>query len=479
MTRKVNRRKVVLGNPAERIPIGYESQNAGKNFYLLVPTKYGGRLALTISSGTPRTITVKKEKTQLAQEKAAILRLDLPPGKANGRYDVTIDADEKVKCELVQKSRARVSKSLQSDALVPWVFFYWPYGGNWPDAAAQTMAKFGRYTGLKTTGRKVRKTTRYYNDASRWETKNHKKKGGQTFEGHCHAASNASALFETPVEATVRSADGKADLKLSVAELKLLATEYYANYGQETVVWEPTQGKEVRVGDQEANWHLPAYFKPEGPWTRKAFEDALKECRFKEEDIESWVYYFASADGQSYQQGFLNAALHASFGESAATFFDTLMTQMLQEGQPLVSNMREASEGMSCSPVWNQVFYEYQATFVEGSSMFEMIVDCVLTANADNVNPSTPPLKYRHKWKLSFDLAGDIDTDAASNRWLESRLVQKGADAVDYKVYIPTDLSILQPCAKDRNEETPEYGGNPYVGHDLLDLIQVRQRFKA
>jgi hypothetical protein len=362
--------------------------------------------------------------------------------------------------------------------LVPWTFWFWPYGGD-PDAvhaarqAADVLARFAWWSGAK---------DEVVEQVKQWELRYHFQKD-YTYEGHCHGAANASALFREPSGGEFFNPKNARKIAFTRLELKLLATEYYTNYGQEAPVWElrgsgpmaknrvGEDPRTLKKGGDPTLKYLLYYIEPEAIPDRDKL--ARRFAGDNVGDSDGWADYFHSGDQDTFEE-----LVQDCFGDAAATYFEALLEYIGDQSLPLISNIRSGHGGDTPSSVWNQAVYKFSAEYVEMNHVATdperaMIVRCDVWSNDDgDVDDGATPLDdsaaihFVYEFRLFFDDRGRPDAKQA-NRW--SRCQRANGTVV----YAPSDFTVLQRCAADRQtcgNERDE--GHPFVGHGVLDLLE-------
>jgi hypothetical protein len=352
-------------------------------------------------------------------------------GKVSGSYGMW--------ATFAEIGTAREADNDSSDPLIPWNFWYFPYGGPGvnPDFTAWGSAL-------------LRPCQKYESDFEEtgvfsWEKDHHDNADGkaQGWWGHCHNSAPASMIFKTPPAA------GKKFNKETFLceELKFFATEYFG-----------------RQGALDSVWGLPGT----GPMGRSGFFQENKP----------------SADPKK-------------FGTLIGDFHRSLQNQILLKRLPLLMDLRDAT-GSDNSAVWNQAIYKYTAQMWEtpaSNNWLDITLKTTLNANDDRMNgncsstgvpanitpnplgggPDAVPAAgaIRRDQSLGYHLFfkedGTLDSGNAKNEWSSVTLDSNGTD-------LHSPRFMFAP-KKPAGNSSPD--GNPnIVVSDVLLLLELRDRFK-
>lgn len=452
-----------------RLRIGHPSQSHHR-FEVWIPSTVRGNLKLTVPTGTTPTLAHRTNGNVVLASTAGVLHTewecDLADG-AHGWYDVDLDSSQVIQCDFSQSGHARTG----AGPWIPWTFWFWPYGRD-SAAAGDVMRRFARLTGQDPDA------------ADTWETTNHHV-AAYNFEGHCHGAANASALFQEPAHDNTRVTDNTSGRyeDFSRAELKLLAAEYYTNFGQEQTVWELKGSSAHRMDQnrmcQEAErFYLLGYLKPGGTIDRPTLVAALRDDNIA--DADGWADWF-----QARAVRFPNQ-VGQSFGQAAASYFQTLLDQIGVAGQPLISNIRSGHAADGPASVWNQAVYKYKATYQEStiasatSAWRIMDIRCTVLTNDDrDVGDAVTPaddsmaLRFENDWRIVFDVGGRCDPGSTRGLWRSCQRRAAGGGGL-IQVYAPTDLTVLQRCVGVRQVNgDAQHEGNPHVTRYLEGVLPL------
>jgi hypothetical protein len=481
------------------LPIGHTTtlqSTEFTKFRIWVPTDSGGVLSVRIkgsTGGSPkngmRGVTLERPIGHVIVGRDPVDIYDVTAGEF-GEFFVTAigDVGDHIICEFTQTSFSRDGPDKSDPPLIPWNFWYWPTSrsdqNKYHAMAGDIMAKYGRAFGKDPDACRNAELIDHSTDAISTAPY-------FDYQGHCHNASPASALFERPPFETKYNNETFTEL-----ELKFLAAEFYGNFGLSAKVWELNQGEEI-LSDQPRN--LLAYLKPGRPKTVRDLIDGLKrDYRPSDKDeVANRVNNWFQKRFNGKESAFVDQ-VNKWMGEAAAGFYDKLIELMRVGKHPLESNMRGYRGSDSPSSVWNQVFFWYEAWYMQNtlpSDEKDIVMICDLRSNLDDYHASPVPavspnpsevfpanddsLGFRHVWRVIFDNAGKIVKSDPRNEWRS--IVNKKLE----DLYIPTSLLILgtpdNNMPKGPMDATRKLRvGNKYVSHDLLKagLLKLRQRYR-
>jgi hypothetical protein len=486
-----------LSPPVLPMPIGHITTLPNSDwtrFRLWVPTDSGGVLSLRIKgSGPPkggmRGVKLERPATKVIVGFDPVVIYDVKRGEFGEFFVVALgDVGDQITCEFVQISFSRDGSGEKDPPLIPWNFWYWPTSrseqNRYHAMAADIMAKYGRAFGKDPDACRNAELIDHSTDAISTAPY-------FDYQGHCHNASPASALFERPPFETKYKNETFKEI-----ELKLLAAEFYGNFGLSAKVWELNQGEEI-LSDQPRN--LLAYLKPGNPKTVRAVIEGLqRDYRPSDRDevatrTNGWFQKRFNGKENAFAE-----QVNKWMGNAAAGFYQALIKLMRVDKHPLESNMRGYRGSDTPSAVWNQVFFWYRAYYMQNIPLRDekdIVIQCELRSNLDSYDASPVPgvspnhlevfpdhdysLGFTHVWRIIFDDAGKIVTSDPRCEWRSIR----NKDRED--LYAPTSLLILG--TPDNNMPTGKMDadrrlrvGNKHVSHDLLKagLLKLRQRYR-
>jgi hypothetical protein len=485
----------------ERLRVGWEN-NAPEEltrFRLWVPTNTGGDLGITHMNGG--TVDLRRPYGKVVKAAQNHVSYEVKAGEF-GEYFVVAKgkANSVILCTFIQSSFSRDGTGDSDPPLVPWNFWYWPTakGNPYQKGAADIMARYGTAFG-------------HDPEACRQaELDDHATKevsgGDYDWEGHCHNAAPASALFEEPKPVTH---NGQA---FSEEEMKYLAAEYFGNFGHfQGMVWELKRGPS-KPGGSSARWYLPGYFKPGTDMSRAALVDglerefqgnlALDDPKLVKGAEQTADIYVGALGGDAA----FSKQMNEWMGELAAEFYQALIDYMRVKKHPLLANMRSYKASGGPQQVWNQVYFYYWAFYMEKEPQStgvdpdhpsaahyddkDMVISCLMRANLDHhVDTSDLParisgddviptdglsLVFKHLWRIQFDDAGKIIVQDPRNTWHYIHTDK------DEPLYAPTELMPLDKLTTSRKSADKISLGNKFVGTELLDagLLKVRKRYQ-
>ncbi|APR75989.1 Hypothetical protein A7982_01336 [Minicystis rosea] len=461
-----------LGMRVFRLPLGIPQADPGGLTYwrIWIPTDTGGTLQITHDHSALLTLSKNNPVTGHVATGTGTLTYEVPIGEY-GAFVVAAGTGRvgTIGCTFKQKGWSRVDQPLDAAPLVPWNFYYWP--SSQPEIAARSRAVMKRYaTAVGKDG----------DAAEKWELDNHQPAGADGWAGHCHNAAPASALFKPIGPKTISGA------AFDEEEMELLAAELFGNYGMLGKAWTLGAPWTLPGTTESGRFSLPAYLKPGMPKTRAALVEGL-EAELGPKGAQVADALIAQNGGEA--QFATNMA--QQMGQLAAKLYDALTQWMRFGGHPLVSNMRDYTGFLGSVPVWNQIFFHYEATYVETAGTnddLDMTIDCQLTSNQDtNPSPGLPArivngevvptsgssMLHKHLWRIIFSHAGKIDAANPRGAWKSLKNV------AGFELYPPTELYWI-----DRLSATPRYRsdnlmerGNPYVGRELLAYLEQHLRY--
>jgi len=322
-----------------------------------VPTNTGGILTIQYKTGK---VDLRRPFKKVIKPAASEIVHEVKPGES-GEYFVIAKgkAGDRVLCTFVQTAFSRDGMGASDPALIPWNFWYWPTSSSpnnkYGTAAGDVMARYARAFGHDPEACRAAERT------------DHKSKAVARapfydWQGHCHMAAPAAAIFEEPEGLTFNNEFFTAD------ELKLLAAEYFGNFGDYgEMIWELKRGP-AKIGGDAARWYLPGYFKP-GDLTKGSGE-FIRGLKYEFREGQSWDDPKLNEFAETIANGYIahlggpdkfQEQLDDWFGELAAEFYQALIDAMLTKKHPLMANMRAYNPNAGPDQVWNQVYFWYQA----------------------------------------------------------------------------------------------------------------------
>jgi hypothetical protein len=469
--------------PATRLPLGgwAEARAGDALFEVWIPTKHGGDLSAQHWEGGTVQI-IDGDKPISAPGRTTTARV--APGKARAvLVKATGGPSSRVNCTFSQTAFARQGPDEKKDkVLIPYNFWFWPTVRAKSTYADQALDVLKRYV-------KATRGAGSVKDATDWEHDQHGRDSGPAWQGHCHAAAPASALFEVPTDITINGESFTLD------EMKYLGAEFFGNFGAYEVLPTIKMTPFVTIGTTGVD--VLECLKPEGP--HDVGQLALAFMTFNSSADSSlalsytqrWLSLYGSSDPAQFE-----AQMRVSFGIAAAFLFSHLMEYVYHRKEPLFGNMRAYQHGGGPEQVWNQALFHYEATLeenpdtqdrydivaklklttnldhepVESRSLAERAADLPATATPDQLNWTVEPSRARtfeHAYRLLFDDDGNIRPSDARNEWRRCR----GAGPV----YAPTRLArLMPPSAIRRTSSDPDELGNPFVGRELIDRGYLR-----
>jgi hypothetical protein len=469
--------------PARHLPLGRATDcPAGKSRWTVwIPSKGGGRLAVTLSGAT--TIEIQETSGDLLCSGTEDVAWSLT-SDTWGELVVVADcpAADQIVATFTQIFWSRQAPARSSKPLIPYNFWYWPCSrdGKWANEAIKVLERYGNVVGKTSPS------------PGEFEKINHQIANAPGWQGHCHNAAPASALFEQPGDQSIISAATEiGGEKFSPDELKLLATEFFGNFGQLEIIWSISPDIDVHA---RPRFGILAYLKPGAPKTFVALHDNLLTT-LKPEAAQTYATDALSSAGGD--EAFA-AKMEQALGRCGATFFTALVEQIGMQGEPLVVNLRSYNSALPPDEIWNQVCFHCYITYVEtegASDKFDVSVNCNLTSNRDFEPPTMSPparvlpsgavdpgtsaqdcMQYFHQLRLIFLGSGTVNESDPRNRWVSIMSSDGGS------LFAPTHMQrIIQSRTQRPDVSTPTEDftlGNPVVGLELLDTLNLNRRFR-
>ncbi len=471
-----------LARPIRRIRLGMNEIDPGglTQWQIWIPSRGGGKLDITHDAGSNLAfLTLAGDPVKSAAGKLSVT----VPRDGHGWYFICSDGNAgTLTCTFTQTAWSRVSADADADPLIPYNFYYYPYDIQ-GSAHARVLDTIARYTSW--SGRQPQ----YCVD---WEKNHHCMPPGTPnsgFEGHCHQAAAASAFFPSPPDVTTIGGFlifGGEDFDCE--QSKILRMEYFGNCGNVHREWSMPGWLGTSAEDS-----LLSYLKPGGD-KGKCKEELLAGLTsvFGPEVAELRVAQLSKQIGGDSE---IQGSVTRMFGYAAADFYEALVTHMLFDGQPLLSNLRVFHViWASARGVWNHALFHYEAVFVEtpgSDDPRDMTMLCTISANVDEpppwkqelpadivggiVVPSSDGLvcrRWEHRWRLFFTDKGRASANVLS-QWISCQGVGTA------EMFAPTNLDTLRPAritdwmqveAAHLANPDARFRGNPAVGPELIRL---------
>ena len=251
--------------PARHLPLGQPTDcPAGRSRWTVwIPSKAGGRLSVTLTGAS--AIEIQDASGTVLNSGTEGVKLGLESAMWGERV-VVVDspAPGQLVANFTQIFWSRQTPSRTSPPLIPYNFWYWPCarGSEWADDTTNVLQRYGKAIGNTSP------------DAGIFETAFHQLDNAPSWQGHCHNAAPASALFEEPGEQTISSAWYDIFTQTFTSdEMKLLGAEFFGNFGNVEFAWQLPPGTSV---PNPPRFGLLAYFKPSGPKTLPELVERLK-----------------------------------------------------------------------------------------------------------------------------------------------------------------------------------------------------------
>lgn len=241
----------------------------------------------------------------------------------------------RVSVRLVEEAYAREDPAYNAAPLIPWTFYFWPTGTGANTTSRQPRADRDVFSPLWAFDVWAGRNPTAANSAFGWESNpanaHHDTEGD--WSGHCNQAATASIIFkEPPANIDWRwkdAARGNRQLSLDSEGLKVLATEFAGH----------------RVRTETLFTIFPAMI-PEGAGLGEQAK-LIRELN-----------------------GLIPDRVPRKFperGTYAARIFSAMQTELGENGQPLLTDVRAPAGGgaAAMNQVWNQAIYLYRAYYRE------------------------------------------------------------------------------------------------------------------
>lgn len=479
-----------LAAPEPRLPIGIVQQDPGgeMRWRVWVPARGGGVLGITHGGGA--TLTIKDPAGKTIASGAGVLSAKLATHDYGLFYVVSSGAAGDIMATFAQTGWSRESPERDAKPLIPYNFHFYPYYKQ-DNSRKPLIATLKRYAAA---------TMRVGVDAGKWEDDHHARDAQTGWEGHCHFAAPASALFEMPgVKTTVSGPGCAGSEEFNAEEMKILAMEFFGSYGNAVRRWS-LPGVH---GGGEALESALYYLKPDDPRTKEALLKGMSGAVGDKNATANMEKLLALVGGEAN----LTVELNRAYGIAAAGFYRALVNQILIEGQPLISNLRGLYYYEPATGIWNHVLFYMNAQFRETDGSHDerdMTVECQLAANADtapgldksdrpdrmpgdhlpadpNGSPVQPyPEPHRSRqllctFRLVFDGSGMADGGDPRSAWNHCY----GLPSL-MPIYAPTNLDVVTPSMRGRRQAPDIKRGNEVVGKEIVDqgFLKIRSRFR-
>ncbi len=481
-----------------RLPLGHSAEDPEPDedeptiFGVVIPTNSGGDLTVVHEGTGGRLHLLDDDEDTILAGPSGTIYFTVPPGKHGELFVVAAKGDKrKVSCTFVQTGIAREAASDAAKPLIPWNFYFWPCARQFTDrnnelnpelrTQDQMLAKYAGAFGKSVDA------------ALRWEVMNHQRDFGPSWLGHCHFASAASVLFETPTARTITSKSTQAPVNFTDEELKFLASEWYGSFGGKEVAFDLAPNSSFKPWPDLVDRAYTELLKPaDVDLSNTALEAALTRVLLAyapglaAEDKAKTMAQKAAA-----KPAFRNLA-RQEFGRAAARFYGTLIQRLLRAKHPLISDFRGSGRDNSPVEVWNHVVFYYRASYKEilpsdpsdPSNNHYMAIDIKMVANADvNEPPSSSAPAV-----LAAGNTIEVDASAFQNRkshqilWLaftptsgdiaggDPRNLWKHCQGEREELYAPQFLAVLVPAgttaatAQPNQDETIDLGQRQHHG---------------
>lgn len=469
--------KNTLASPFRRLALGSAAQvPLGLNlaWTLWIPTSFGGRLSLKLS--VSEYLCLASKEGVLAKSDQGSIEYDVPKG-VFGELMVMCNnmggGSATLTATFTQTGWARQGSSLKDDPLIPNNFWYWPYGSTTGvNLAVEIMKRYARLVG---------KSEKAAEDDER---NRHFKPNAEGWEGHCQNAAPASVLFKPIPPGPKKLKKGffsSTEAEFQGHELKLLAAEYFGNFGSVTGVWSLFDGDTIDK-TPVLTLILPGE-RPDRAAILRNLAGGGAVSAVARRELDDLAVKHKGDDG-------LVRYLTQALGAKAGSFFHTLQAQIIGQGNALVGDTRDSAPNKPYNSVWNQAIFYFRATYVETpgeNDKFDMTIDCTVYANVDKENAHGPPatinnktvepsqqsLLFKHVYRLVFGANGAVAAGSDKNEW------RSCTDGAQGKLFVPRNLAIVnKPSSKPAPRSPAPRVGNEVVGEELLDFLELNERYR-
>jgi hypothetical protein len=423
-----------------RLPIGWKvtmPTDVGR-LRIWVPSDHGGELTIWHLAGGDR-VRLVKDGNQLGSTSATSAISHHVSKTEFGEYFVLRQGgttELEIGCTFEQETWA-TDNGTPGPPLVPWNFWYWPINPQKsnPPPEHDCMAILKKYA--EAVGKPPQA-------AVDWETSNHRSTGQPEWAGHCHQAAGASLWFEVPATRTV----GKRTF--TPHEQKFLAAEYFANFSNNSVVWEINpDATDISQAGLESTFQpairgLPILraLKPNEVHGQLQVQlvAALKRSSTTKDHADALATEFIRNAGGEDAARTKFARL---FGRKAATLFSAL-GDLLGGNGGMVGDLRSRDPQGTWDEIWNHAIFYMRTKFQETPGTYDerdMTIVCRLGANADMqdddrddgvpavVNPKTGHFEFEqheqrfcnYRWRLFFDSSATLNRADQRSEWIYAR----------------------------------------------------------
>lgn len=477
-----------LGNPTFE---GYPHQQARAGFFAVWIPPLGGDLTIELEHGATATIRLFSGDALVRKEHGTRLVHRISPSTM-GRFDIHVSRAEVG----VRASLTMETWPLEADGtpLVPWNFWYFPYG-RVPLAADADRREFPSHDVQFSA---MRKYDRAFppppgaNSAEAWEREFHS--SGAEWEGHCDPGAYASVYFQQPRETVPRG-----DVVFTRHELELLATEWTGARMGTVRGWHHGEAR----GDPAFRLSGPVAFathllmpgeKPTAELLRTRYEKMLPDAiaRDREVVIQQEASRIAADPG----------AVRSTFGRAAHTFWTFLMAEAHGAREPIVGDVGPG--GDDPAPVWNHAVAMVRLAVAElegprpDPRRVAATVELVVNLDKEPLAPRRPspepdpadgcpvvvqrgrpvPISGFHQTHdYGFRFRFETDGQLADAEWTSAHMTQSGKRG---PAYAPRRFGIParpRPVATSGNHHGRTPPANTLVGDGILQLVTLRPRY--